>query len=166
MINHVLTLMANIDGATAALATGTYIDPTYTPVVTPRPFRGVDVVFWPDDADERAGLAKDVVKACRNNELEPYLKLFDARTTKDVVATSVVDLLNAEVTGMFNTAITAVNTTGGLIAVDRRMFIWDTYQDELDELYKVWTHYSEGMLRVCAMALAYAFMLEKARTGA
>lgn len=170
MINHVRTLLVNETAKTAANISSVYTPPNYIPVTVPVEFRTLQAAIFPPGFTlaERITLVDSLMCILHTGELERYSLLFDPRVTYAQTAPAqLIDICST--TTQLRTALTALLSrlerlpTMGFIHT--HLFQWPTYVGPLGDLAQIYTASTEGLLRLGALILAYAYQLERKRIG-
>lgn len=164
MVNHARTLILN----EAANGSGIYIPPGFAPVPVPPQFAKLRDLLVPQARDRagREAAAAAVMCLCSTPELYPYLTRFDSRITyADVAPAGIVSMCTASAPAVSETTALALRMAGLAPAAFTALFAWPRYVADLSALKLAAVNTCESVLRLGAVALAYAYQLERVRTG-
>ena len=168
MVNHIRTLLLNTTAAQLTSVSGIYVPRDFAPVRIPDEFKPLSVTLFPAkySLSERVLLVDALMPILHCGELVPYALRFDTRTTyRDIADDTLTDLCQRTTTDnvYVNALVRRLGSIVGSTVLGTRLFIWDTYQDDLTALRSVWAGSLEGTLRIGGLVLAYAYQLERAR---
>lgn len=164
MVNHIRTLLLNMPAASAPGSV--YVPLEFTPVPVPAQLQSVRAVLLPLDQGPDAVVAAvdAIMRLCNTPELEEYLVRFDARITY----TGTADAALADMCGGASaSALDGVRTRIASLSpgVFTRLFAWPRYLEAMETLKLAAVNTCEGPLRIAAVAMAFAYQLERVRTG-
>lgn len=166
MVNHIRTLLLN---EFPRNVTGIYVPRTFVPVPVPAALRAIEhMIFGDNTGDDKRAVVDALLPLCHTPELAPYMYKFDARVTYagarrlrmiDMCATNAATVSEAtELLGRITG--TAVFGSGATA-----LFRWPAQAQDMAALQSAAFSPTEGVLRVAAMMIAFAYQLERARTG-
>lgn len=164
MVNHIRTLLLNMPAQTAPGSV--YVPLEFTPVQVPAQLQPVRAALLPlDQGPEAVAAAVDaIMRLCSAPELEQYLIRFDARLTY----TGAGDAALADMCGTAPaSALDGVRTRIATLspALFTRLFAWPRYLEAMEVLKLAAVNTCEAPLRIAAVAMAFAYQLERVRTG-
>lgn len=168
MVNHIRTLLLNEPAAKTT--GGVYTPADFMPVPVPAEFEGVREVLFSRNASLalREATTDGLVRLCHAGELEPYALTFDTRITYGAATdATLLDICKAEraETAVVTAVLERMNRTPLLSAIYGRLFAWPKHGAALSDLRAIMTSPVEGALKIGAVALAFAFQLERVRSG-
>lgn len=167
MLNHIRTLLINATAAEQAALSPTHVPAQFRPVPEPLAFRSTAATLLPPALADKIAAVDDICVLAHAGELAPYMTRFDSRVTYPLSASAgFADMLRSipdkvQLTELLH----RVSRMPALEAAGRTVFTWPAYAQDMDDLFRVWTGPTEGVLRVGALALAYAYQLERVRRG-
>ena len=167
MLNHIRTLLINEPAADQAAVSPTHVPSQFLPLPVPLALRGISQTLLPSALSDKVAVVDDICVLAHAGELEPYMTRFDARVTYAQTATAgFADLLrNIPARVQLTELLQRISRMPVLETVGRTAFTWPAYAQDMDDLFRIWTGPTEGVLRVGALALAYAYQLERVRRG-
>ena len=167
MLNHIRTLLINETAADQALLSTTHVPAQFLPLPVPLPLRGIAQTLLPPALSDKVAVVDDICVLAHAGELAPYMTRFDARVTyPQAPAAAFADMLrNIPARVQLTELLRRIGRMPALETVGRAAFTWPAYARDMDDLFRIWTGPTEGVLRVGALALAYAYQLERVRRG-
>lgn len=163
MVNHMRTLILN-----EPAGTGIYVPAGFVPVPVPRMFAGLREALVPQNRDltGRVAAADAVMRLCGTPELYPYLTKFDRRITYGTAADAdIVSMCRADAATDSETTMLAQRLAAVPASVLTPLFAWQRYVADMSALRMASANTCEAVLRIGAVALAYAYQIERVRIG-
>lgn len=164
MVNHIRTLLLNERAGTDSV----YIDPAFMPVTVPPELVSVRNTLYPVGASvaKRVLVTDTIVRLCHTPELEPYMLWFDGRLTYSFDSdATLVDMCGVAPAPLAQELLQRFAAAPLSAAAHSRLYTWPRYEEALKTLRTAAASPTESVLRLGAIAIAYAFQLERVRIG-